>query len=110
MPKRATLSFPFLCEQFCLPKPVAEYVFAPPRRWRFDWCWPEYGLALEQQGGIFTQGRHSRGAAMLKEFEKLNAAAAKGFRVLYATPEQIATGAVIPDVEAALRASMRRSA
>lgn len=69
-----------------LPAHRCEHVFHPARKWRFDYAWPEHRLALEVQGGIWTQGRHTRGAALLKEWEKLNAAAALGWRVMYCAP------------------------
>lgn len=83
--------FARVCVAAGLPEPEAEYRFAPPRRWRFDYCWPQHGLALEVQGAIFTHGRHTRGAALLKEHEKLNTAAAMGFRILYVTPSALLT-------------------
>ena len=78
--RRSGLAFDRLCELSGLPRPIPEYRFSPPRRWRFDWAWPNHdfgygGVALEKQGGLFIQGRHSRGAALLKEHEKLNEAA-----------------------------------
>ncbi len=84
-----------------LPEPGLEYKFHPERRWRFDFAWPDWrvsngkesdpygGLALEVQGGIWSMGRHNRGAAMLKEWEKLNEAAAMGWRVLYFQPSDL---------------------
>ena len=86
---RTGIAFDRLCELSGLPKPVAEHRFAPPRRWRFDHAWPDHLLALEVQGGLFVQGRHSRGAALLKEHEKLNEAAAQGWRVLFTTPKDL---------------------
>jgi len=92
--RRSGLAFDRLCELSGLPRPIPEYRFSPPRRWRFDWAWPNHdfgygGVALEKQGGLFIQGRHSRGAALLKEHEKLNEAAAQGWRVLFTTPDQL---------------------
>lgn len=84
-------------------KPVAEYVFAPPRKWRFDWAWPDEKVAVEQEGGIWIAGRHSRGAGMLKDFEKYNEAAIRGWRVLKFTPAQLKNGAAYPIVARALR-------
>lgn len=49
---------------------------------------------MEVQGGIFTQGRHTRGAALLKEHEKLNHAAILGWRVLFTTPDRLLTDGV----------------
>ena len=83
--------FAAICKAEGLPVPEAEFRFAPPRRWRFDWAWPDHKIALECQGGLFVQGRHSRGPALLKEHEKLNAAAAMGWRVLFTTPSQLLT-------------------
>lgn len=86
--------FERICIAAGLPSPEAEYRFAPPRRWRFDYCWPAQKLALEVQGAIFTGGRHTRGAALLKEHEKLNTAAVLGFRILYVTPTALLTDGV----------------
>ncbi len=89
MPKRTGLAFDRLCTLTQLPTPVPEYRFSPPRRWRFDWAWIDQKVALEVQGGLFVQGRHARGAALLKEHEKLNEAAALGWRVLFVTPSML---------------------
>ena len=43
-----------------LPEPEREYIFAPPRRWRFDFRWPGHMLAVEVEGGVYTNGRHNR--------------------------------------------------
>ena len=88
---------------FGLPEAIAEYRFHSQRKWRFDYAWPKFkqkdfecsvkatpelmgGVAVEVQGGIWTRGRHTRGAALKKEWEKLNAAAALGWRILYCSP------------------------
>lgn len=85
-----------------IPEPVREYRFAPPRRWRFDYCWQAAMLALEIQGGIWTGGGHVRGKHLLTEHEKLNAAAARGWRVLFTTPAQVDDGSVFNAIRAAL--------
>lgn len=86
-----------LCNQYGIPRPMAEVRFASPRRWRLDFGWsrkgrPETRVALEVQGGIWVAGRHSRGSGLLKEYEKMNAAAAKGWRVCYCTPQTLIAG------------------
>lgn len=45
-----------------LPQPVTEHRFHPKRRWRFDLCWPVRKIALEVEGGIWVNGRHTRPA------------------------------------------------
>lgn len=86
-----------------LPAPLAEYQFAKPRKWAFDYAWPMGdGLALEIQGGLFTGGRHVRGAALLKEQEKLCEAAIRGWRVLFCVPDDVKTGKVFAILKRAL--------
>lgn len=98
------VSFAQLCRLHGIAAPVPEYRFSPPRKWRFDWAWPEALMAIEQQGGLFNGGRHVRGAALLKEYEKLNAASALGWRVLLFTPAQMVAPTTFVTVRAALLA------
>jgi hypothetical protein len=84
-----------LCRAARLPEPVPEYQFHATRKWRFDYAWPLHMLALEVNGGIWVQGRHTRGAGQLKEMEKMNAAALAGWRVLYVTPDQLRNGVAL---------------
>lgn len=72
-----------------ISEPVFEHRFHLGRKWRFDIAWPDRFLAIEVQGGIWTRGRHTRGAAMLKEWEKLNTAASLGWRILYVQPTDL---------------------
>jgi very-short-patch-repair endonuclease len=103
--RRTVIPFDVQCRAVGLPPPVAEHRFHPVRRWRYDFAWIEQKVALEVQGAIFTAGRHTRGAALVKEHEKLNAAAALGWRVLFVTPKQIANGEALTVVESALKAT-----
>ena len=89
-------------KQAGIPAPVAEHRFHPVRKWRFDFAWPDQLLAIEIQGGIFNNGRHSRGAAMLKEFEKFNAAAGMGWRLLYAQPSDCHKAVTLDAIRTAL--------
>lgn len=77
------------CLIYQISQPAAEYKFHPSRKWRFDFAWPDRLLALEVQGGIWTSGRHVRGASLLKEWEKLNEAATLGWRVMYCQPQDL---------------------
>ncbi len=78
-----------------LPAPVPEYLFAEPRKFRFDFAWPSVKVALEIEGGIYVQGRHSRGAGMEKDMEKYNLAAEAGWRVLRFSPKHVKDGSAI---------------
>ena len=71
---------------------VREYRFAPQRRWRFDFADPDHKVALEINGGHWGQGRHTRPAALIREYEKLNAAQMDGWIVLLVVPEQVFSG------------------
>lgn len=72
-----------------IPAPIREHVFAPPRKWRFDLCWLKEKVALEIEGGVWTQGRHTRGKGFIKDIEKYNMATAMGWKVLRCTPDQL---------------------
>ena len=100
--KAAQTLFPALCKGVGLPIPIPEYKFAPPRKWRLDWAFVDAKLAIEVQGGLFVQGRHTRGAALLREYEKLNALACAGWRVLFVTPKEMSSGAVFDLLKKAL--------
>jgi|GEM_PF-565684 len=69
--------------------PVAEYRFHRTRKWRFDYAWPDFKVALEIEGGVWTGGRHTRGAGFLRDIEKYNAAAVAGWTVLRCTPDTL---------------------
>jgi hypothetical protein len=72
------------------PRPNVEYPFHPERRWRLDFAW--HGVAVEVNGGVFVQGRHTRGSGAVKDWEKLNEAQLLGWTVLQVTPKQVTDG------------------
>jgi hypothetical protein len=71
---------------------VPEFRFHKRRRWRFDYAWPRYRVALEVEGGVWSGGRHVRGKGFLGDMEKYNAAVIGGWRILRVTPQQLADG------------------
>ena len=75
-----------------LPRPELEHRFHSVRRFRFDFAYPGYKLAIEVEGAIFKQGggRHNRGAGMKTDMVKYNLANEMGWRVLRYMPQQIA--------------------
>ena len=80
------------CKALGLPIPEKEFRFHATRRWRFDWAFIANMLAVEQDGGVWVQGRHSRGAGQIKDMEKLNEASILGWRILRFTPKQVEKG------------------
>ena len=75
-----------------LPVPDAEHRFHPTRRWRFDRAWVPYKVACEVEGGIFSQGRHTRGMGFQKDCTKYNEAALMGWIGIRGTAHHIETG------------------
>jgi hypothetical protein len=88
-----------------LATPVREFRFAPPRRFRFDLAWPTLKVACEVQGGVWTNGRHTRGAGAESDAEKLTLAALGGWKVLVVTGKHIASGQALGWIEQALSGS-----
>jgi very-short-patch-repair endonuclease len=86
-----------------------EFHFYPDRKWRFDYMLEDgFGvdkIAIEIEGGAFTQGRHTRGVGFIKDMEKYNHAALFGWRVLRFTPQQVLDGTAIAFIKRVLETS-----
>ena len=90
---------------------IPEYRFDPERKWRFDFrmhgiSFPTYEwhrVALEVEGGVWTQGRHTRGSGFVKDLEKYNRAATLGWRILRVQPKDLCTTETIEMVKEALQ-------
>lgn len=92
-----------------LPRPTPEFSFHPTRKWRFDYAWPEFKLALENEGGIWrgyakgqAAGAHSHPLNIMRDKEKYSAAAVLGWRIVYCAPETLRTAATVEMIRAAL--------
>ena len=86
-----------------LPLPEREYRFAPPRRYRADFAYPEQKILVEVQGGIYTRGAHSRGTGLERDYEKINLAQLNGFMVFQFSRKMIESGEAITVLEKALK-------
>jgi len=67
-------------------KTEKEYKFHPIRKWKFDFCIPSIRVAIEIEGAVWTQGRHTRGAGFIADMEKYNTATAMGWRIFRIVP------------------------
>ena len=98
-------SFQELCDQEGLPIPLKEHRFEVNRRWRFDYAWLGVvggKVALEVEGGVWSQGRHTRGAGFLGDIEKYNRAVVLGWRVVRCTPDKLMTMETVDMLKALL--------
>ena len=93
-----------------LPEPAREHLFARDikRRGRIDYAWPAGGraggLAVEVEGGVWTAGRHTRPSGYLRDLEKYNELALRGWLLLRVTYDMIADGSALALILRALDA------
>jgi hypothetical protein len=86
-----------------LPVPVREYRFHKKRRWKSDFAWPDFNFICEVEGGIFVNGRHSRGLGFMNDCEKYNEALILGWKVLRVCSKHIKSGEAINWIERSLK-------
>ena len=89
---------------FKLELPTQQYKFCAKRKWTADFAWVEKRIILEIEGGIWTQGRHVRGAGFEKDCEKYNWATAHGWKVFRVPSDCVKSGEAIALVEEVLKA------
>lgn len=68
------------------------------RNWRVDFLLRQHNLVVEVEGGIWRQGRHSRGSGMESDMQKYNALVICGFSVLRYSTEMVERGDAIRDI------------
>ena len=78
-----------------MPIPVFEHKFHPTRKWRFDMALIKEKVAIEVEGAVWVQGRHTRGSGFVKDMEKYNEATFHGWKVLRFTTGDVKSGAAI---------------
>lgn len=84
---------------------VTEYRFHETRKWRFDYANEKLKLAIEQEGGVWSGGRHTRGQGYINDMEKYNAASLAGWTLIRRTPDQMKTHEVIDLILVAIKKS-----
>ncbi len=87
--EKLTRQFEYLWRIWRGPELVAEYTFHPHRKWRLDYYHAPTQTGIELHGGVWSEGRHTRGKGFLGDLDKMNAAQMQGITVL-----QLGTGQV----------------
>lgn len=95
------------CTERGIPPPIPEHRFHA-RKWRMDYAWPEQRVYLGVEGGVWTGGRHTRGAGFVKDMEKHNAAAVIGWRMLRVVPDALFGDETAEMIREALNTGERR--
>lgn len=80
-----------------------EYVFAKPRKFRFDFAWPDRKIGLEIEGGTWGKSRHTTGSGYRADCVKYNFAASLGWLVYRFTTDMVSSGEAIQLMEAELQ-------
>lgn len=92
-------------------QPGCDYVqHVKPRGWKYDYAWSAVKVALEIEGGAWTQGRHTRGRGFINDTEKYNSGATRGWYIIRCIPQQLESGEAGTLVALAIQTKMRESA
>ena len=101
-PQASSDLFTVLCRSDLGIECVKEYRFHSTRKWRFDYAIPDYKVALEVEGGVWSGGRHIRAQGFLGDMEKYNTATLMGWKVLRTTPDDLYKLATINMIKSAV--------
>ena len=77
---------------------VKEYKFTSERKWRIDYAIPSHKVAVEVEGGAFTNGRHTRGTGFIADMEKYNELTCQGWALIRTTPQLLLTEKTLQNV------------
>ncbi|RFC81344.1 DUF559 domain-containing protein, partial [Acinetobacter sichuanensis] len=75
-----------------------EFQFSPERKWRADFYILGTKFLIEVEGGIWSNGRHTRAQGYLGDMEKYNSAQELGYSVYRYSTEQVKSGKAIEDI------------
>lgn len=90
--------FRFHCKAAGMPKPVEQFLFAEAlgKRYRADFCWPDYKLIVEINGGIFMKrGAHAMPTKIVSDMVRQQHATLLGYYMLAFTPDDVTSGHAI---------------
>lgn len=75
-----------------------EYQFNENRKWRADFHITGTKFLIEVEGGIWSNGRHTRGKGYIADMEKYNLATELGYSVFRYSTEQVKSGKAIEEI------------
>ena len=75
-----------------------EFEFHPTRKWRADFHLKSKKILVEVEGGIWSNGRHTRVKGYLGDLDKYNAATMMGYQVIRFSTEQVKSGKAIEQI------------
>jgi very-short-patch-repair endonuclease len=87
-----------------LPAPTREFKFHPTRKYRFDFAWDAYKLAVECDGGTGRVLAHNSPKGYQYDCERDAEASILGWTVLRFTGNQIKNGSAVTFVERWMKA------
>ncbi|WP_171405591.1 DUF559 domain-containing protein [Acinetobacter sp. WCHAc010052] len=77
---------------------VQEFQFNSERKWRADFHLVDTKILIEVEGGVWSNGRHTRGKGYIADMGKYNSAAVLGYTVLRFSTEQVKSGKAIEEI------------
>lgn len=104
-PQSSCDAFTLLCRSQFGVECIKEHQFYIKRKWRFDYAIPIHKIALEVEGGVWTQGRHVRPEGFLGDIEKYNTATLMGWRVFRTTPDKLLSNSTLLLIKNAISGS-----
>lgn len=83
---------------------VSEYYFHDTREWRNDFYIEHNGkkLAIEVEGGIWSNGRHTRGSGFINDMQKYNELTKYGIFLYRVEPSNLFDLSVLEDIQTIL--------
>ncbi|MBU3681616.1 MAG: hypothetical protein FGM16_06730 [Flavobacterium sp.] len=94
--------FQKICISMGMNCPESEWKFHDKRKWKFDFAFVQHKVAIEIEGGVWSNGRHTRGSGFVKDMEKYNAAAELGWRLLRFTPSDLGKNSTYEQIKRTL--------
>lgn len=82
-----------------------EYSFHPLRKWRFDFVFRlnKIKLAIELEGGTWSDSRHTTGKGFADDCEKYNEAALNGWYIMRFTSDMVKKGIALNYIQKFIR-------